>query len=166
MRIRILNGQGRRGALTRETRGNSLARPPVVGRLPAALRGEASTRRSLLPEPPKSIGRLVSEPPPSDDVGTEVVGNAHVVARDHGDLIRARRATCCSIDIRAPVPSATIVMTTATPMVTPSSVSADRRRLRWSVRSARRKHVLIRHGIYSIPFSASIGSSRAACRAG
>ena len=37
---------------------------------------------------------------------------------------------------RAPVPSATMAITAATPMITPSMVSAVRRRLRPSARSA------------------------------
>ena len=38
--------------------------------------------------------------------------------------------TCCSIDCRAPVPIATMTITTATPIVMPSSVSAERSLLR------------------------------------
>src|SRR4051812_41762176 len=45
--------------------------------------------------------------------------------------------TCASIVLRAPDPIATITMTTATPIVIPSTVSAERRRLRPSARTAR-----------------------------
>src|SRR4051794_41987383 len=45
--------------------------------------------------------------------------------------------TCASIVLRAPDPIATITMTTATPIVIPSSVSAERRRLRPSALTAR-----------------------------
>ena len=46
---------------------------------------------------------------------------------------------CASIDVCAPVPSATIVMTAATPMIMPSIVSAVRILLRLSALSAIRR---------------------------
>src|SRR3954466_5055362 len=52
-------------------------------------------------------------------------------------------AICASIDDCAPVPSATIVMTAATPMIMPSIVSAVRILLRLSAFSAMRKIIRI-----------------------
>ena len=46
---------------------------------------------------------------------------------------------CSSIDARAPEPSAIIAITDATPMMTPSMVSAERTLLRRIARRARRK---------------------------
>src|SRR3954466_7884462 len=48
-------------------------------------------------------------------------------------------ATWSSIEARAPLPTATIVRTAPTPIVMPSSVSAERRPLRRSVSQARPK---------------------------
>ncbi len=46
---------------------------------------------------------------------------------------------CASMDVCAPVPSATIVITAATPMIMPSMVSAVRILLRPSALNAMRK---------------------------
>ncbi len=45
---------------------------------------------------------------------------------------------CCATDVLAPVPMATVTITAATPMMTPSIVSSERERLRRSASSARR----------------------------
>src|SRR6516162_3565554 len=54
---------------------------------------------------------------------------------------------CASIDVCAPVPSATMVMTAATPMIMPSIVSAVRSLLRPSAFSATRKTMKIDIGL-------------------
>jgi hypothetical protein len=53
-------------------------------------------------------------------------------------LVPAELTSVCT-DWRAPVPSATMVSTAATPMMIPSMVNAVRRRLRFSERAARRR---------------------------
>ena len=70
---------------------------------------------------------------------------------------------CASIELCAPVPSATIVITAATPMIMPSIVSAVRILLRPSALSAMRriirKDMRLLHGLRGRSGSAASSSS-------
>ena len=77
-------------------------------------------------------------------------------------LVPADRTSCSTVSW-APFPSATIVITAATPMIIPSIVRIVRSALRPRARMARR--TLVRSIRYSYRRD-WIGSRRAACRAG
>ena len=60
-------------------------------------------------------------------------------AGQHDDHVAPRLLICCCTEVRAPAPIATVTITAATPITTPSIVSSERALLRTSARSARRK---------------------------
>ncbi len=159
------------------------------GRQRAATPPFRPIRRSPWPCGARRCDELTDAPPASSPRIDDVAG-----ARDRGCRASSCRRvtvtrfapaarTCCSIDRCAPVPIATITITTATPIVMPSSVSADRSRCRPIARMA--SCTVAISSISSEPDyptwldcptwpncpphsnrSASIGSSREACRAG
>ena len=101
----------------------------------------------------------------------EVVAAAHVVAGADVDRLVPADFTSSSTDACAPLPSATIVITAATPMIMPSIVRNVRSLCRPSAFSAMTEAVdaschLTTSSDCIRDRSASIGSSRAAWRAG
>ncbi len=50
-------------------------------------------------------------------------------------------AICAAMSLRAPSPMTTVVISAATPIITPSAVSVERKRLRIRARSASRRAI-------------------------
>ncbi len=83
-------------------------------------RRSSQVRLEALPEPPRT-------PPALDDPGNTI-----------SRLVPSEENACSTRD-RAPSPIATVAITAATPMITPSVVNSDRALLRISARPASRK---------------------------